>query len=262
MIANFIRHEGCSELSESVMLQLRSHGCEIQVFKDQLPLPTSSFAGKAEALGIALYWYLEQAKCAVYFIFNAKRKFKNLSGLLISPLGFFATVFQILFGSKTREFLIARRVTSKHFAAIKASLERQPTAPIAIFEADALVEEAGVLEFLRLFSLQELSSPFDYLNLAGGYDPILNGASLLDCDYEGVQRILPPQSSTSCAYFLSCEYALELLEECLLRPRSLWLGIDHLHNKILRKTKKTAFIASPSPILHGSTSGLSKSWRD
>lgn len=258
VIANFIRHEGCSDLHKSLLIHLQGQNFEICIFEDQLPLPDSPIIAKLEAVEIALHWYLEQAKSSAYFAATSKKKVRNLIILLGTPFGLLLTILRILIGQKAQDFNIASRVTRKHFDAIKSSLARYPNSPIAVFEADALLEVGG--QFMKICRLQRLNNLY-YLNLAGGYDPTLNGASISECGVDGVKQITPPQSATSCAYILSPEYGLELVEMCIARPKSLLLGIDHLHNKVLRQTSGRAFIASPPLIVHGSTTGLSKSWR-
>ena len=109
-----------------------------------------------------------------------------------------------------------------------------------------------------------------YVNLAGGLGALeLSIAHLRNFSSEahvpGFTCYRSPVTNTSCAYIINRSMAGLLLEQCRASPEVAALGIDWIVNAtFLTAHEKGVEIqcwhAEPPVLLHGSTSGVTKSW--
>lgn len=153
---------------------------------------------------------------------------------------------------------MAQVVTQKHMEAIW--LANESSEDLLVLESDAWGDEV-VLERLPRVLAELESSGVDYANLAGGFDISRSAVLRAGHNLSGLWSAEPSQSATSCAYFMSSHYCKEFAAQLALNPELSMLGIDHLHNKMLRVLNLKSFHFFPPVLEHGSVTGKVPSWR-
>ena len=159
-------------------------------------------------------------------------------------------------------------VSRKHQAAWKDFLASDLDL-VLLLESDATWTPESAAGLSTAVELLTCKSP-GYVNLAGGLSarelsiahlrPSVSGAAP-----PGFLRYLPPVTNTSCAYLINRPMAELLLNQCRTHPTSSALGIDWLVNATFLEAQETrieieCWHADPPVLIHGSTTGVTKSW--
>lgn len=138
-----------------------------------------------------------------------------------------------------------------------------------IVESDAIWtpdSDPGLSAIAERFSID---TPM-YVNLAGGLDTrelsiVHLRSSSSEAHISGFTRYRSPVTNTSCAYIVNRSMAGLLLEQCRASPEVAALGIDWIINATFmtaheKGVEVQCWHAEPPVLLHGSTSGVTKSW--
>ena len=154
-------------------------------------------------------------------------------------------------------------VTAKHIAAWRR-LADGPQDLLLVLESDAALTPDSVAD-IRAVGTAARGSAL-YVNLAGGLDGASIGIGHLHRERIGdVVRLAKPVTNTSCAYLVDRGLVTGMLDFLDRNPGAARLGIDWLVNAYFldaeqRDASITCLHADPPVLLHGSLTGVTRSW--
>lgn len=159
---------------------------------------------------------------------------------------------------------VEKAVTGKHARAWRELLASSDQ-ELLVLEADAVLTDstAAVLEALIEHHVDQPR----YVNLAAGLDLRSLGIDHLALgpsqEHHQLTRFSKAVTNTSCAYLINRPMATLAVEHLAAEPQHEELGIDWLVNAIFLANPNAeiqCLMAQPPAIIHGSVSGITKSW--
>jgi len=166
--------------------------------------------------------------------------------------------------SQWRARQIEKLVTAKHIQAWRQFIDSS-CAVLVVIESDATRTPGsvgGVADAVAELSAGEPT----YVNLAGGLSQRdISIEHLASSQVNGMTLFTRPVTNTSCAYAVNRDVVLGLLSFLSTNPEASTFGIDWLFNSFFMHQTSTGnkircFHSQPPALLHGSLTGVTRSW--